>query len=85
MVSNSNDIPANADFCCYVINLDGSTERFSQVSVALEKAGVAFERLSAFDGRKLPSIRLPIMMPRLPDAIWGASWSVAKSAAITVT
>jgi len=53
MVSNSNDIPANADFCCYVINLDGSTERFSQVSASLERAGVVFERLSAFDGRKL--------------------------------
>ena len=39
-------------FLCYVINLDGSTQRFMKISESLGAAGICFHRLSAFDGRK---------------------------------
>ncbi len=84
MVSNSNDIPANAEFLLLRHQSGWQHGAFSQVSVALEKAGVAFERLSAFDGRKLALDTVADYVPRLPDAMWAVSWSVAKSAAIIV-
>lgn len=37
----------------YVINLDGSTRRLEEIRARLEVFGVPFERISAFDGRKL--------------------------------
>ena len=36
----------------YLINLDGSDERLSAISAALQKHGIAFERISAVDGRR---------------------------------
>lgn len=37
----------------YVINLDGSAERLDQISRRLDALDIAFERVAAFDGRKL--------------------------------
>lgn len=37
----------------YLINLDGSDERLREASAQLEAAGLAFQRVPAFDGRKL--------------------------------
>lgn len=37
----------------YLINLDSSTERLEQASAELKKHNIEFERISAFDGRKL--------------------------------
>jgi len=42
-------IPQN--FACLVVNLDGSDDRWRSVSAALERSGIAFDRLPAFDGR----------------------------------
>jgi len=39
------------NFACLVINLDGSDDRWRAVSAALERAGIAFDRLPAVDGR----------------------------------
>ncbi len=36
----------------YLINLDGSDERLSAISAALQKHGIAFERVPAVDGRQ---------------------------------
>ena len=36
----------------YLINLDGSDERLGTISAALAKHNIAFERVSAVDGRK---------------------------------
>ena len=41
------------DFSVYLINLDGSDERLRQASAQLDAAGIAFQRIPAFDGRKL--------------------------------
>ncbi|SIQ25395.1 glycosyl transferase, family 25 [Rhizobium sp. RU20A] len=41
------------DFLCLVINLDGSTARMASISESLGCTGIRFERLSAFDGRRL--------------------------------
>ena len=35
----------------YLINLDGSDERLAQASAVLSEQSIAFERISAFDGR----------------------------------
>lgn len=40
-------------FPVYLINLDGSDERLSAATAQLDAAGLTFERLPAFDGRKL--------------------------------
>jgi glycosyl transferase family 25 len=37
----------------YLINLDSSTDRLAQASAELKKHNIEFERISAFDGRKL--------------------------------
>lgn len=37
----------------YVINLDGSARRLEEIRTRLDAFGVSFERVSAFDGRKL--------------------------------
>lgn len=37
----------------YLINLDSSTHRLAQASAELKKQNIEFERISAFDGRKL--------------------------------
>lgn len=37
----------------YLINLDSSTHRLAQASAELKKHNIEFERISAFDGRKL--------------------------------
>lgn len=37
----------------YVINLDGSDDRFEAISSRLAAYGITFQRISAFDGRKL--------------------------------
>ena len=39
----------------FVINLDSSKDRFNSISKRLGELGVSFERISAIDGRKLPS------------------------------
>lgn len=41
------------DFLCFVINLDGSTARMEAIADSLGRTGIRFERLPAFDGRKL--------------------------------
>jgi len=39
------------NFACLVINLDGSDDRLRVVSASLGRAGIAFDRLPAVDGR----------------------------------
>jgi glycosyl transferase family 25 len=41
------------DLQTYVINLDGSNDRLNSATAHLNAAGIAFERHSAFDGRKM--------------------------------
>lgn len=43
---------AGQNFLCYVINLEGSTQRLEDIAQNLGAAGIRFKRLSAFDGRK---------------------------------
>ena len=43
----------------YVINLDGSTQRLDEISARLAAFGTGFERVSAFDGRKLDLAAVP--------------------------
>jgi len=38
----------------FLINLDGSDERLAFVTSQMDKAGINFTRISAFDGRKVP-------------------------------
>jgi len=47
------------NFACLVINLDGSDDRLRAISAALGRAGVAFDRLPAVDGRARPSDAFP--------------------------
>lgn len=47
------DIPA------FLINLDTSTDRLNSATAQLAAAGIAFERISAFDGRKLTRAEFP--------------------------
>ena len=42
----------------YLINLDGSHERLVAASTQLQQHGIAFERIAAVDGRKIPAERL---------------------------
>ncbi|MBF9031662.1 hypothetical protein HKCCE3408_14775 [Rhodobacterales bacterium HKCCE3408] len=46
-------------FACYVINLDGSTERFAGISARLDAAGLDYERQPAVDGRGFDMARVP--------------------------
>ena len=46
-----------------VINLRGSTGRWSKASAELAAAGLAFERLEAVDGRLLPQVELDRLAP----------------------
>lgn len=43
----------------YLINLDGSTERYAQAKTQLDKQNIPFERVSAFDGRQLDLSTVP--------------------------
>ncbi|MEH6644535.1 glycosyltransferase family 25 protein [Sulfitobacter sp.] len=43
----------------FLINLDGSSERLSAAHAALDRHGMSFERISAFDGRKLDPLTIP--------------------------
>ena len=42
----------------YLINLDGSSERLASATAQLQQHGIAFERISAVDGRKIPTTEL---------------------------
>ena len=42
----------------YLINLDGSTERLAAATAQLQQYGIAFERITAVDGRKIPPEQL---------------------------
>jgi glycosyl transferase family 25 len=42
----------------YLINLDGSDERLASATAQLQQHGIAFERISAVDGRKIPTTEL---------------------------
>lgn len=42
----------------YLINLDGSDQRLASASAQLHAHGIAFERISAVDGRKIPTPEL---------------------------
>lgn len=42
----------------YLINLDGSDERLASATAQLQQHGIAFERISAVDGRKIPTAEL---------------------------
>ncbi len=57
-MATSLDIPV------YLINLDGSDERLASARRQLEGAGVAFQRVPAFDGRKLRIEQFPDYDPR---------------------
>ncbi len=45
--------------CVYVINLDGSDARMASAKAQLDAAGIAFERVAAFDGRRLTTKDFP--------------------------
>lgn len=47
------------DLPAYVINLDGSDERFASAQGQLLAAGIAFERVAAYDGRGLRLDQFP--------------------------
>ncbi|WP_234854811.1 glycosyltransferase family 25 protein [Paracoccus everestensis] len=47
------------DFPVYLINLDDSTERLRSAAGQLDRAGLAFERVPAFDGRTRPAGQFP--------------------------
>ena len=42
----------------YLINLDGSSERLASATAQLQQHGIAFERIAAVDGRKIPAAEL---------------------------
>ena len=44
----------------WLINLDGSDKRLTRSAASLADAGLAFERLPAFDGRKLTKDQFPL-------------------------
>jgi len=47
------------NFACLAVNLDGSDDRWRAVSAALARAGIAFDRLPAIDGRARPPDAFP--------------------------
>lgn len=51
--------PALAELPAYVINLDGSEARLASARDQLDQAGIAFERVAAFDGRGLRLDQFP--------------------------
>lgn len=53
------DKPAVAELPAYVINLDGSEARLASARDQLDCAGIAFERVAAFDGRGLRLDQFP--------------------------
>ncbi|MFB9948040.1 glycosyltransferase family 25 protein [Rhizobium puerariae] len=57
----------------YVINLDGSNDRLQAISKRLSDFGVAFERVSAVDGRKLDLSTLPDYDPDRAERYMGRS------------
>lgn len=49
---------------CYLINLDRSQDRLARVGSRLEQLNIAFERISAVDGNKLPAGELARLTQR---------------------
>lgn len=59
------------DFPVFLINLDGSEARLRAATAALDAAGISFERVAAFDGRRLARAEFPDYDPRAALAYMG--------------